>query len=390
MRAKQTLVVIAMLLLVSSLASPVSALGKGHPDLEVMSFEAVVGSPIIGVPVENSLTPVVLNWTIANNGKKPVASFDAQLINGDDIVETISYSGLPPWSSVVGQKELYLLPGEYTFSLVVDPTNEIRERSESNNRMTVDVSIPLPPPPPPRLPNLVVSEVELIHLSPVYYPSVGDLIGVTFTVTNSGEAPVRETSIKIKLNEELIIREMNIGSLPSGESQEIQAMSNHVFQTPGSHKIDVTVDPDDLIVETCEWDNYDKIEVFVYPNGLPNVALSNCFAYGGNQQPGYALPGDFLCFSCDIENNGEAPAPDFELLVQVDGMGIGGEVIFYEVMDLKPGEKRTITANTNWQVMMPGPVGVNFIAETWFKEVTYGDNIVSTKVDVAPSPGILP
>jgi len=371
----KTIAVIAMLLLVSSLVSPATALGKGHPDLEVMSF-AVTLEPSL----ENGSTPIILDWTIVNDGKKSSESFKIQLMNGNDIVETISYPQLLPWSSVAGQTTLNLSPGEYTFSLVMDPTNEVREINEDNNKMTVDFIVPLPP--PPKLSNLVLSEVELLRSSGILYPLIGDPIGVSFTVTNNGESSVEKVSVEVKLNEGLTIIDMNVGPLSQGESQDIQVMSNYIFEAHGSYKIGVTVDPNNLIEETDEWDNYGKVEVFVYPKALPNVALSNCSVYGGNQASGYALLGDPLCFSCDIENNGEALAFDFDFVVQDET----GEIIFSEVMSLKPEEKRIITANTNWRFLTPEEVDVVFAAETWFEEITYGDNIIYTEVCVNQSP----
>ena len=380
MNKQKSLMVIAMLLLVMTLPSAVNARGNGHADLSVASFEAIIGSVS-----EDGLTPVILYWNIDNVGKKSTGPFAVELRDDDNVIEAILYpSLLPKTGSLFDQRTLNLIPGEYTFRLVVDPGNKIKEVKENNNEMTVTVIVDSPP---PITNNIIISDVG-------YYPSepgnilVGDPVGVSFVVINDGNVPVR-VPVEVKLDENLTIIEMTL-DLPPGGSISVEELSNFKFNSPGQYKISVEADPDNTILETNEADNHGKILINVNQPPLPNIALSNCYAFGKYQRPGSAFVGDQIGFSCDIENNGKAPSNNFEFVVFAESEGL--IEVYRETLSLGIGEKRTISAITNHRFLAEGTVFLDFIAnEDWFiKEITYGDNYVFEEVFVGPSPIFLP
>jgi hypothetical protein len=132
---------LAMIMLVLSLAAPVTAAGWGKPDIQIVSSGAIVG----GNPAEATRN-VIINWTVYLGGNKAIGPFLVQLKNGTSVIETVNYMGLSPKNrSVYSQVNMSLVPGEYNFTITADPYNTVPESKERNNNATVHVSVPKTP-----------------------------------------------------------------------------------------------------------------------------------------------------------------------------------------------------------------------------------------------------
>ncbi len=196
--------------------------------------------------------------------------------------------------------------GERIIRMVVDPVNAITESDEGDNEAITVLTVA-----PPPAPNLVVSE-KSVRFSPVM-PSDGQLVTITVTVLNDGQRNASRVEVQVMdvTNETPTpIGELQIiGGISSGGSGIVQVTYDTTGKE-GDRKIQVVVDPADLIAETNEEDNQIEATLTVKepsddPSLLPNLVMSSTSVI---VTPTLPIPGDMVTMTINVYNGGAVDA----------------------------------------------------------------------------------
>jgi subtilase family serine protease len=257
---------------------------------------------------------VTIHATVLNNGTSVATDVVVR-------VEDISESGTP---QLVGKQRLIdsLQPGEEatvqvmydstdkagdrTIRMAVDPANTIAESDESDNEAITVLTVS-----PPPAPNLVVEENN-VRFSPVT-PSDGQVVTITVTVLNDGQRNANRVEVQV-------MDVSNGTPTPIGEIQTIGGISaggSGIVQVPydttgkeGDRKIQVVVDPANLIAETNEEDNQTEATLTVKPPSddpsvTPNLVMTSSSVTFTPTQP---APGTMVTLTIRVRNDGAVDA----------------------------------------------------------------------------------
>ncbi len=287
---------------------------------------------------------VTVTAVIRNNGDFPVATFTVQFLDVTDakilpIGERQSVAGIAAGGSALVEV-LYPtagLEGMRRIQVVADPNNFVPESNETDNEATQSLSIS-----PPARPNLSMSASNIAFDPPM--PTEGDLVTVTAVVLNNGA--VEATRVLVQFvdvtngNFEPIGLEKTLPVVPPGGSATISATYETQDQ-PGSRKIQLLLDSNNLIAEEDENDNEATTTLIVQPSALANLSVSQASIGFNPLQP---AAGEAVTVTVTVQNRGAAPAENVvvQLLDVSDGepMPVGGtETIPY----LAPGGAVVVT-----------------------------------------------
>jgi uncharacterized repeat protein (TIGR01451 family) len=216
------------------------------------------------------------------------------------------------------------LPGEREIEIVVDPGNIVTESDESDNRATQPLLVT-----PPIIPNLVVTPRDLLFAPTT--PIAGDIVTVTVTIHNQGTGDVAGTVAQVldvtEGEPELIGDPFPIESLPAGASTTF-TVTYDTIDLLGERRIQVVVDPEDLIDETDEEDNVAAKTLRVLseaerPEPQANLAITETAILFNPVTPTVGSP---VTVTVVVTNNGAAAATDVMVEV-VDITGDATEVV---------------------------------------------------------------
>lgn len=199
-------------------------------------------------------------------------------------------------------------PGERELEVVVDPGNTIAEADENDNRATQTLVIT-----PPIVPNLVVRTADLLF-SPTT-PIAGDPVTITVAVHNEGTGEANHVAVHLlDLTAglgELIGEPKTFASLAAGASETF-TVTYDTSEKSGERRIQLLVDPENLVAETNEGDNEVTKTLRVLsederPEPQANLAVApDSFSFS----PITPTVGSPVTVTVVISNNGEAAAVD--------------------------------------------------------------------------------
>ena len=239
----------------------------------------ISGTPGQSSPTAVSLpNPVYVSWAIANAGpESPSESYAVDLYVDGVMAERWRGSGFEPssyrliddWDSLTNA--VRLTPGNHTFTLIVDPLNEVPETNETDNVYTVEVDIGGLSPAQPaatRIPDLAVFTPEGWE-APLVLTSYNDrTVNGPLSVDvetylrhafkNEGASSVLG-SVPVHLYVDgVLAREQNWQwSLADQESdtEEWTGLLSTLRLQPGTHDLRLVVDPGNIIQEQDETNN---------------------------------------------------------------------------------------------------------------------------------------
>jgi len=143
--------------------------------------------------------------------------------------------------------------GEMEITVEVDIDNNISETDEENNRVSIMVDVQ------EALPDLRIVKVDLKRRDGIIVDNdnthivAGEDSLINVTIENQGLKKAAACNLYIKVENELIIDRNNLGSLEPGQKRYAEIA--HRFQE-GESELNVTADPDDLIKEMNNSNNY--------------------------------------------------------------------------------------------------------------------------------------
>ncbi len=274
---------------------------------------------------------VTITVTILNDGTAAANDVVVQLteltsgsplpIGTEQLIDTIAAGSSTTLHVMYDDTEV---AGERTIQVVVDPTNIIAESDENDNSATKPMLVLAP-----IIPNLVIQPSNLVF-SPTQ-PIEGDPVTLTVTVLNQGTGDTNGVVV-------LFSDVTDGGSDPIGEPQTIQAIvaggsgtAQVIFDTTekvGERRIQVTVDPENVIAETDEEDNTAAKTLRVISEAEKPPPQANLVLRTDNIQFSPITPtvGSPVTVTVIITNSGDAAATD--LAVQfMDATDGGSEII---------------------------------------------------------------
>jgi len=342
-------------------------------------------SPDVFVPGQ----PVDVTVTVMNMGQAGAGPFTVGLFPDFD-----TYPDVPWW---LGEDVQYLSPGQsiritfkdviysttgrYTMLVWADVWEEVDETNEDDNYAFVEVQVV-------ETPNLTVTRFWADS-----QPQAGDPVTLHCVVANTGQAAADNVSVALWKNAStkpggsiMPDRIQTIGTLQPGQSVQVD-FADVVYDSEGTYKAWVAVDPDDLIDEAAaEGDNYASLTVQVLPPRRPDLAIT-AIALG----PPSPIVGQQVEVSVVVTNYGQADAADFSVGLWLDSPGepTGGPDRTYAVTSLPAGQTRTLKfSNVMWQASGEATV---WAKADWADQVDESDetnNAASLEVSVAGLPDI--
>ena len=273
-------------------------------------------------PVEPQQGEVVtLTATILNDGSEDASDVLVQFVETTDGASTPIgteqvIDELPAGSS--GTVQVFYADtdeaGERTIQVTVDPTDAIEESNESDNRAIKTLTISAP-----KIPNLVMrgSNIAFAPLDPIE----GDSVAITVTVENKGNTAANDVVVQVvdvtDGGSEPVDDAQTIETIDAEESAEI-VVTYETAGKAGSRKIEVTVDPENAIVETNEEDNSASKTIKVRsedeePPDQPNLVMKASQIVFDPTAP---EPGDLVTVTITVTNAGKAAAED--VLVRIE------------------------------------------------------------------------
>ena len=155
--------------------------------------------------------------------------------------------------------------------VVVDPQNAIEESDKDDNEASKTLELLTPP-----LPNLSVDSDD-VGFDPVE-PDSGDEVTVSATVFNEGE--VEAVNVVVQFADVTgsatlpIGQAQTVASIPPGASAAVQVTYPTAGRS-GDRKIEVTVDPQNFIAESSEFDNDATVTLSVTPPPIANLVMAS-------------------------------------------------------------------------------------------------------------------
>ena len=269
--------------------------------------------------------PVTITVTVLNNG-----SVDAQ----DVLVQFVDVTG--GGAEPIGAKQT--IPavlagksgiaqviydtvgkaGERRIRVVADPHMIIRETSESDNEAVTSLVVQ-----PPALPNLVISENNIGFSAT--NPDMGAVVTVTATILNNGNADAQDVAVQFMdatdPSPTPIGTDQVISSIPAGGGATAQ-IAYDTTGKPGKRKIQVVVDPNNLIVEVSENDNRAVATLSVQSPPLANLVIKSDYIGFSPSEPS---AGDMVAIFATVHNDGSAPVSN--VTVQFLDVTGGGSIL---------------------------------------------------------------
>ena len=287
--------------------------------------------------------PVTVTATILNTGAADAENVVVQFVDAtgsapipiaaSQVVERIPAGGAAAASIVYDTSGRF---GSRKVQVIVDPNNLIVERDENDNKAAGTLTIQSPP-----TANLVLRTTS-IGFDPAEVGGEGSVL-VFATVINDGDAGVGEVSVQF-------LDITDGGSTPIGETQTIAAIGpgasglvEVTYAVPAGtvdRKVQVVVDPNNVIVESSESDNQATATLKRSKAALANLALTTDNV---TFTPAAPIEGDTVTIRAVILNNGAAAAQD--VVVQMtdttggDGAPIGPQQV---IPALPPGSSAIV------------------------------------------------
>ena len=134
--------------------------------------------------------------------------------------------------------------GWHKVLIVVDPDDLIYETNEANNELIISFYV-----------EQAIADLKISDISfSAYNPNMGDLINFTATIWNNGTADATDFYVRFYMDNGQIGDSILVPLLPSGNNMLVTSDPWEVSECP--HEVAATVDEENLILETNEYNNY--------------------------------------------------------------------------------------------------------------------------------------
>ncbi len=224
-------------------------LSNKEVDLTLNSTDITFTDTTIYDGVEVGVIAIIHNLGEDEAGKVEVRFYEETKLIGNDTLDSIpegdSRQATVGW--IPGEK------GEKEITIIVDFDNNISETDEENNRVSVTVDVH------EALPDLKIMKVDLKRGDGIIVDNenthivAGEDSLINVTIENPGLKKAAGCNLFIKVDDNVIIDRNNLGSFEPGQIRFAEIA--HRFEE-GESGLNVTVDPDDIIKEMNNSNNY--------------------------------------------------------------------------------------------------------------------------------------
>jgi uncharacterized repeat protein (TIGR01451 family) len=221
-----------------------------RPDLVITSPTFTPRTPRIG-------DVVTVTAQVRNQGDADAGPFAVEL---RDAFGTLlqNFSGLPAGGSMTVSFQRQVNTSSMTFTLTVDPLNQVDESNESNNTVQLTVTAQQIP----QLPDLIVSRIDVSSTQ----PRVGDPVQYTVTIANQGAGSAGPFAVELR--DSLGTDRLNVMGLGPGASLQL-SFSRTLSVSPET--VTVTVDAFNQVQEADEGNN--SLQITVTGQTLPALSV---------------------------------------------------------------------------------------------------------------------
>lgn len=138
---------------------------------------------------------------------------------------------------------VYYEVGYHKILIVVDPDNQLAETNEANNALSIQFYV-----------EQAIADLKISDISfSAYNPDMGDLINFTATIWNNGTADAEDFYVRFYMDNGEIGDSVHVALLPHGVNMLVTSDPWQV--TECGHTVSATVDEENLIQETNEFNN---------------------------------------------------------------------------------------------------------------------------------------
>lgn len=259
-------------------------------------------------PIEGD--EVFVQALVLNNGQTAAGDVTVQLVDVSDgspipVGPPQVITVIPPGSSGTAH---FIYPttgkmGNRQLRVDVDPNRLIPESSDEDNVASTTLTVA-----PTPLPNLKLLPAN-IKFEPAE-PQQGQLVTITVAVLNTGTTAAYDVVVQIRETtgggSTPIGPERTIDHIEAGGSATVSVLYDNT-EEPGDREIQVTVDPNDLILESDESDNQAVKTLTISPPIIPNLVVRTNDIVFSPQTP---VEGDPVTVTVTIRNEGIGDAQD--------------------------------------------------------------------------------
>jgi PKD repeat protein len=223
----------------------------GRPDLTINNPTFLPGNPQVG----SNLT---ISAQVSNQGTVASGAFIVQLSDSfGNLTENLISLNAGGSTSVNFNRGL-LQPSE-TYTLTVDPFNQVTESNETNNSAQLTVSAQQQ-----QLPDLLVTNISVSPQN----PAVGGFVNYDVDISNQGSAAAG--FFTIQLSDSQGSTQLNLSGLAAGGSSRL-TFQRQFLVTP--ENVFVSVDPFGQVGELDENNNTFTIQVLAGGGGGPQIGI---------------------------------------------------------------------------------------------------------------------
>ena len=261
--------------------------------------------------------------------------------------------------------ELNLSPGSHTVRIMIDPSNQIAERDETNNEIRTSVRLLAAV---PQRPELRPKRIVFSPSSPIDLGRT-DSVAVLGEVLNTGDVAARDFQISFAYRPTGNVRWLDVpcttnctvDELGPGARVEAKAELELSALQPGRYDVRVVVDPgtegaaNGRITELDEFNNEMQTSVTLLAARLPDLLIDGASV---RFEPGLEIRyGDSVQLALEVVNAGQSASGPFPVEFAARRIDAQSESVFArrDVPALAPGERRRLNVPFNTGDLAAGP-----------------------------------
>lgn len=247
-----------------------------------------------------SLTATIMNDGTAPTPSTTVALYLGDPTNGGVLIDTVVLPGIGIGQGVAVSFgwDSFNQAGERKLYVVVDPDNQIEERTDLDNSVELPVTVT----PPASGVDLIASRIDMMPAAITLLPTD---VGLSAVIRNAGKQPVDDATLQWWVDDgdgsELLHQESV--SLPA-RGDRLLSISYH-WEAAGTRTFRVILDPDGVLDEASEGNNIARLTV------SPELGLDLAIGAGDIELLNTPAYGQTLKARAWIRNRGTVASPTF-------------------------------------------------------------------------------
>jgi len=310
------------------------------PDLTPIDIVFSDNTPLVNQTVTVSAIVRNIGGVQANN---ILISF----YHEDELIGNVTIASIPGRGGTATASTSYAFKTEgwHKMCVFADPDNVIAEADEENNKYCEIIYVHSP------LPDLVISSSDITFSNET--PLIGETITIYATIHNLGEVAAHNATVEIYADDSRI-GYTTIDYIPEDGRETFSVAWN--ASPAGWHRIKVTVDRNNTIVELNENNNVATRCIYVYPELAPDLCIYSEDIVFSNVNPD---PGELVTIFATVHNIGQADAYNVTVTFYVDDVQIG---LPHSISYIPIGGEETVS--TTWVASETGSHVVKVVADT--------------------------